>query len=60
MNRKEEKNLADLLDREKMAGEDRIPASQDEFERIMAEMDRRGIAPQIRKELKRKKKNEKK
>lgn len=60
MNRKEEKNLADLLDREKMAGEDRIPASQDEFERIMAEMDRRGIAPQIRKELKQKKKNKKK
>ena len=53
-NKKYEKRLEEEVDRLEAASRDVIPPSAPpgEFQDIMAEMERRGIEPRIRKELK--------
>lgn len=56
-NKKLEKSLEEEFDRLEAASRDVIPPSAPpgEFENIMAEMERRGIEPRIRKELRNRK-----
>lgn len=56
-NEKFEKNLEKEFNRLEAASRDVIPpaAPPEEFEKIMAEMERRGIEPRIRKELRKRK-----
>ncbi len=56
-NKKFEKSLEKEFNRLEAASRDVIPpaAPPGEFENIMAEMERRGIEPRVRKELKKKK-----
>lgn len=55
MEKREEKELADLLDRAAQRNDPVPPAPEHEFQSILDEMKRRGIKPRIRKELKEKK-----